>query len=182
MSRSTLARLSDKELLNRVFKLNQKERETTHAILLHLNEIERRELYLSQGYGSLFDYCVEHLKYSRSAAARRLRTARCIKNHPEVGTMLRRGEVNLSTVSLVASSLNDSNKNEILRGIRNKSQREVESIVARYQKAVPLRDRVKPVRAPVVVTSTGAMDKGWGLLSGQCRSGTNSAPDDGSNT
>ena len=37
----TLEKLSDKELLRRLDILNQKERETTLSVLLHLNEVER---------------------------------------------------------------------------------------------------------------------------------------------
>jgi len=142
---SAVSKLSDRELLTRVTTLARRERETTLSILLHLNEVYRRRLYLSLGYRSLFDYCVRHLGYSRSAAGRRFQTARCLREFPEVYGMLEKGEVSLSTITLVASILDKENKADILDRIRGKSQEAVEGIVARFRPLVPQRDKVKPV-------------------------------------
>jgi hypothetical protein len=60
---NTIRTLSDSALLKRLNVLAEKERATTLEILLHLNEVDRRRLYLTQGYSSLFSYCTEHLKY-----------------------------------------------------------------------------------------------------------------------
>jgi len=143
--RVTLKALTDSELLSRVEALTQRERATTIDILLHLGEVERRRLHLSLGYRSLFDYCTQHLKYSASAAGRRIQTARCIRRHPEVHELLVRREVNMSTISHVAPVLTTDNKDELLRSIRHKSQRHVEAIVSRFRPPLSLRDRVRPV-------------------------------------
>jgi 5-methylcytosine-specific restriction endonuclease McrA len=182
MPAKSLSKLSDKELLNRVTTLVRHERETTLSILLHLNEVYRRRLYLGLGYRSLFDYCVRHLGYSRSAAGRRFQTARCIREFPEVYRMLETGEANLSTITLVASVLSHENKTDILDRIRGKSQEEVEAIAAGYRPPVPQRDRVKPVS--VVVPKKIHPDTG-ALALNQSRSGTNSSfapPGSGSET
>ena len=67
MNRSSLAGLSDNALLSQLHKLVDREKQTTLSILLHLAEVNRRDLYLEYGYSSLFDYSVGALKYSRSA-------------------------------------------------------------------------------------------------------------------
>ncbi len=142
---SDLSGLSDRILLSRIKTLRQKERAITLALVLHLIEIERRRLFGELGYGSLFDYCIRHLKYSASAAGRRIQTARCIRRFPEVYDLLARGEVNLSTVSLIAPVLSAENKKTLLTGICHKSQCEVEMLVAGYRPPVAFRDRVRPV-------------------------------------
>lgn len=145
MATTRLSALSNRELLSRLQTLVRKERSTTLDILLHLNEVERRNLFLELGYGSMFDYCTRHLKYSASAAGRRIQTARCLRQFPEVHALLSSGDVNLSTIALIAPVLRSDNKRILLEEIRNKSQREVDAVAARYRPPVQLRDRVRPV-------------------------------------
>ena len=71
-------RLSDGDLLDRLAKTRGTEREVQRRIVLYLAEVERRRLYLPLAYGSLFEFCTDYLKYSRSSAARRINAARCI--------------------------------------------------------------------------------------------------------
>lgn len=147
--------LSNKELLSRISRLRRQEHETTLEIVLHLNEIERRGLYLQLGYGSLFDYCTLHLKYSSSAAGRRILVARSIRKHPECLVLLKRQEATLSTISLIAKVLDDKNKTTLLEAIKNKSQKQVEAIACRYRPPVALRDHVRPVMVRVTRPDTG---------------------------
>ena len=153
MTQAKLKGLSDRELLNHTQSLVAQERSTTLDILLHLNEVERRGLHLKLGYSSLFDYCTRRLKYSASAAGRRVQVARCVRRYPQVFELLRAREVNLSTVSLVAPILNDQNRRDVLKSIRGKSQREVEVIASQYRPPIALRDRVRPVRVRVPETA-----------------------------
>jgi hypothetical protein len=145
--------LSDRELLSRVRDLVARERAVTLEVLLHLIEVERRRLHLGLGYASMFEYCLRHLGYSSSAASRRIQAARCIRDYPEVYALLEKNEVNLITVSLAASILNESNAKDLLAKIRGKSQREVEAIVATYRPPVSMRDRAKPVCVAVPAPS-----------------------------
>ncbi|MGH2570867.1 MAG: hypothetical protein ACRDGR_06555 [bacterium] len=75
-------RVSDRELLSRIESLARNEHSMTVEVLLHLNEVEERRLHLTLGYGTLFDFAVKHLRYSHSAAGRRIQVARCIRRHP----------------------------------------------------------------------------------------------------
>ena len=54
---TSLSEISDRKLTAQVKKLSRLERVSTLQILLHLIEIERRELHLAMGYRSMFDYC-----------------------------------------------------------------------------------------------------------------------------
>lgn len=62
--------ISNEELHNHLVKLARQEREIVAEILKHLREIEKRRLYAEMGCSSLFQYCVEELKMSESAAGR----------------------------------------------------------------------------------------------------------------
>ena len=153
----TLSGLSDRELLSRVKELVFRERAVTLEVLVHLIEVERRKLHLGLGYASMFDYCTRHFGYSSSAASRRIQSARCIRDYPEVYGLLEKNEVNLSSVSLVVSILTKENKKDLLMRMRNKSQKEVEAMVADYKPPVSLRDRARPVCVAVASsTATGA--------------------------
>jgi 5-methylcytosine-specific restriction endonuclease McrA len=165
----TISGLSDRELLFRVKDLVARERSVTLEILVHLIEVERRRLHLGLGYASKFDYCTRHLGYSSSAASRRIHSARCVRDYPEVYGLLEKNVVNLSSVSLVASILTKENKDDLLKRIQNKSQKEVEAIVADYRPPVSLRDRARPV---CVAVSPPRM----GRVLGSPLFGTGSAP------
>jgi 5-methylcytosine-specific restriction endonuclease McrA len=138
--------LSDSDLLFHMQLAVRGERAMTIKVLHHLNEIQRRKLYLELGYRSLFDYCIRRLKYSASAAGRRIQAARCIRRYPEVLALLRERELSLSTISLIEAILTDGNKTTILERVRGKSHRAVERVVSEYRPPMAYRDRVRPVR------------------------------------
>jgi 5-methylcytosine-specific restriction endonuclease McrA len=187
MAAPSLSRLSDRELLSKLQALARRERLTTIEILRHLNEVERRRLYAKQGFSSMFDYCTRSLRYSASAAARRIRTARCLRRYPALERLLAQREVSLSTVALIAPILGDRNAHDLLTRIRGRSQREVEAIVAEYRPPVTLRDRVRPVRVRVAEPSgsssksrlanargASANDAQHRAIPNHCRSGSKS--------
>ncbi len=140
-----LQSLSDQEILSRIHKLAARERSLTRAVLLHLNEIERRRLHLKLGYASMFDYCTSGLGYSASAAMRRIKAARCLARYPRVDVLLQENAVNLSTIAQVSDLLTEENHDEVLTRIQGKSQREVEAILAEYRPGTLPRERVRTI-------------------------------------
>ncbi len=162
--KNPLSVISDSQIIKRLDSLVKKERETTLEVLQHIIEFDRRKLYLGIGYGSLYEYCTLHLKYSESAAMRRIQTARCIRDFPEVSGMLAKNELNLTNVCLLAGILTEENKNELLKEARFKSSRQVEAIVARHNPGRELRDRVRAIfvsartEAPAKMNATHARD------------------------
>ena len=149
MKKSALKSLSDKELLSQLERIRRQEHLSTIDILLHLNEVERRKLHLKLGHGSLYDYCVTHLKYSGSAACRRIKSARCNKRFPEALKLLEKNRVNLMTLSIIAPVLTEENHHTLLGSICGKTQREAEAIASQYRPPITMRDRVSPVRVRV---------------------------------
>ncbi|MCI0703997.1 MAG: ATP phosphoribosyltransferase regulatory subunit, partial [Planctomycetia bacterium] len=153
----SLRSLSDQQILSNIQALTRRERSITLQVLLHLKEIEWRRLHLKLGHSSMFDYCTSGLGYSASAASRRIRTARCVARFPEVYELLESNEVNVSTVAQVSHILTSANKDEVLKRIRGKSQREVEAVIADYEPLASIpRDRVRTVVVRVPVATTAA--------------------------
>ncbi len=73
---TTVAALSDQRLLQRIKELNAVEQQIEVVVIDHLRELERRHLYLTLGFSSMFDYVVRGLGYSNGAAWRRLKAMR----------------------------------------------------------------------------------------------------------
>jgi hypothetical protein len=148
----SLRSLSDHKLLSDTDAIVVQDRRLTLELLVHLHEIELRRLYLNLGYGSMFVYCTGHLKLSEPAAARRLRTARCLARIPELRGLFESGDVNLTTVSMVARYVHPENAGAIIARIRGKSRREVERLVAELEpRAMFPPDLVRAVVVPVSV-------------------------------
>jgi hypothetical protein len=61
---STLARLSDGELVAEVKRLAARECQATAHLVASLAELDARRVYLGQGYSSLFTYCTGALGLS----------------------------------------------------------------------------------------------------------------------
>lgn len=141
----SLGTLSDNSLVRQLEYLRGRERKVLVAVLRHLVEMERRRLYLPRGYSSLFEFCTQHLKYSRSAAGRRIAAARTSAKYSPLEGYLLKGEINLYSLSLISGILTEENFNEVISGTRNRSTGEVEAMVAGYRPGRNLRDRIRPV-------------------------------------
>src|SRR5688572_13155379 len=98
-----LQTLSDRSLLDNLHSLVNREREVTLEVLHHLREVERRALYGELGFSSLFEYAVSELKYSESAAQRRISSMRLLKEIPELGKKIETGALSLSSLSQAQS-------------------------------------------------------------------------------
>ena len=133
--------LSDRDLLNRMQFLVQRERELLTEILHHLKEVERRKLYSDLGYKNLFDYVVRELNYSEGQAGRRIQAMRLLRQLPEeeardLEEKIESGALNLSNICQAQSffyqlekstpdkALNMEEKIEVLRDLEHKSARQ----------------------------------------------------------
>ena len=73
---TTVAALSDQHLLQRIKELAALEHHLEVVVIDHLRELDRRRLYLTLGFSSLFDYAVRELGYSDASAWRRIKAMR----------------------------------------------------------------------------------------------------------
>ena len=96
---TNLKNMSNDQLLLQTKNLVQKERQINIQVLQHLQEIEKRKLYLKRGFSSLFEYAVKELGYSESSAYRRIKAMKLCKELPETKTQISTGKLNLCTAS-----------------------------------------------------------------------------------
>lgn len=127
---SSLAQLSDKDLLAKVAALAAEERQATALLIAHLAELDARRLYLAEGYSSLFNYCTQALHLSEYAAYHRIQVARASREFPVLLELLSEGALTLTTVGLLAPHLTAENHEGLLEEARFKSKRVVEELIA----------------------------------------------------
>jgi hypothetical protein len=150
MPPTSLATLSDHELLAETTRLAAAERHTTAQLIALLAELDARELHLSEGYSSLFAYCTQALHLSESAAYDRIMAARASRQFPIVLERLMNGAVTITTVRLLGPHLTIDNCERCLDAASHKTKREVEHLVASLapQPDVAARVRRLPALGP----------------------------------
>src|SRR5688572_14075733 len=105
MLASSVAALSDTDLLDQVIHLAARERHATVQLIAVLMEVDARRLYLGQGCSSLFTYCTQVLHLSEHAAYGRIEAARAARRFPAILERIADGSMTLTTVSLLAPHL-----------------------------------------------------------------------------
>lgn len=140
MEYMNLSDMPDETLLIQTEKLCAEERELLTTILHHLREIERRKLYATLKFPSLFEYSVKKLGYSEDQAYRRISAMRLLRELPELEKKINSGQLQLSHLGMANSFFNKEknlgqkefskeDKLEILSKIENKSARDAEKII-----------------------------------------------------
>ena len=149
---STVAQLSNEDLMARVKHLAGRERAVTMDLIAHLAELDARRLYLAEGCASLFTYCTQILQLSEHAAYGRIEAARASRKFPLILEGLGDGSLNLTTVCLLGPHLTPENHREVLDMAQHKSKRQVEELVARLRPQPPVPDTVRrlPIREAAV--------------------------------
>lgn len=143
-----LKHLTDRQLLLDTKTIAQEDRKITAKLLHHLKEVETRKLYSEAGYTSLFNYVVQELGYSDGSAARRINSARLLKDLPELEKKIKDGSLTLSNLSKAADKFrheritNKEIKKEILSVIENSSSRECDRTLLeiRTHASLPLQE------------------------------------------
>ena len=132
------------QIIRKLEDLRTREHMATVEIVEALVECARSEAYLELGYGSIWEFLVQHLKYSNAAASRRYKAMKCAQRFPRVLEMLREHRTNLSALAMAEATLVQSHSAEELLGqIEGKSQREVERVIAQQHPVPPRRETVR---------------------------------------
>lgn len=150
MTQSTwsFSRLTDEALLIELKSLAASERGATASLVAALGELDARQLYLGEGYSSLFKYCTQALRLSGDAAYNRIRAARAAAKWPIVLDWLADGSLSLASVRVLSDVLTDANHERLLQAARYKSRRDVEVLVAPLKSdpaEAPLPSVIEPV-------------------------------------
>ena len=150
--------LRDEQLRQKLLEFASQERKLHHLVLVHLHEVDRRRLYLNLGYKSLFHYCVKELKYSDSAAGRRVSASRLLKDTPEIVEKVETGELNLSNLSQAQSffrqeekrtgaKVDAAAKREVFQQMEGKTQEQAKRILFETfpEASPPVKETERPL-------------------------------------
>ena len=113
-------KISTHDLHQKILKLVSAEKKILVAILSHLEEINRRKLFLEFGHDSLLKYCVKELGYSESAAFRRIKALRLSQVVPEVAQAIEEGSLNLSQVATAQSLFEQKSQDDCNQGYKER--------------------------------------------------------------
>ena len=145
MRTECLSTMSDRELVERLQGLLREERRLTAAVLLHLAEVEERELHLRAACSSMYAYCTKVLGMSEDQAFKRIRAARVARRFPAVAQAVAEGRLHLIGVLLLAPQLTDENAEELVAEASGKSKAEIDLLLARRAPRPDLPARLEPV-------------------------------------
>ena len=125
-----LAALDNAQLLARVRVMVSSGNEVEADLVAHLGEVDARRIYLEEGCSSMFNYCVRVLHFSEGAAYKRIQAARVARRHPELLEAVRRGDLHLTAVGLLAPKLTRENCVDLIEAARHRSAEEVKQLLA----------------------------------------------------
>ncbi len=125
-----LAHLSDAELLSSLSTVCLQARQLLAHLLVHLIEVERRQLDLGSACSSLYDFCQRRLGMSENEAVRRIEAARLVKRFPVLLEHLQRGHIHLTAMLLIRRHVTEDNVEELVEAVRGKTKDEVLKLLA----------------------------------------------------
>src|SRR5688572_8257178 len=105
----TVSGLPNAQLLARVRDLVRRGNAVEAELLAHLGEVDARRLYLEEGYSSMFVWCQRVLHFAEGVAYKRIQAARAARQFPAIVEAVRRGDLHLTAVGLLAPKLNSDN-------------------------------------------------------------------------
>ncbi|HET6334438.1 MAG TPA: HNH endonuclease [Polyangiales bacterium] len=139
--------LSDEALISKLSRCVREDRELSARLLAHLGEVDARQLYRDQGFGSMFDYCVRSLHMSESETDLRIKASRIARQFPNALEMLARGELHMTALRLLAPVLTVS-KAYLLKEACFKSKQEVKELIAKHFPLPDVADSMRRLPQP----------------------------------
>src|SRR4029450_7902623 len=106
------------------------ERDPPVSLIAHLADPPARRLHQRAGFSSLYTYCIDVVGLSESEAYDRVKAAKLVRRYPAILTLLAAGQINLTTVRLVAPHLTAGNHEELLIAACGKRKRELQDLLA----------------------------------------------------
>ena len=126
----SMATLPSEQLLARVRDLVRRGNEGEAELLAHLGEVDVRRLYLDEGCPSMFVWCQRVLHFAEGVAYKRIQAARAGRQFPEILEAVRRGELHLTAVGLLAPKLTVASCPDLIGAARHRSADEIRRMLA----------------------------------------------------
>jgi 5-methylcytosine-specific restriction endonuclease McrA len=111
--------------------------------LAYLCEIRRRRLYSSQGYSSLYDFCVDNLPLSDGAIYRRIQVSEHVQRVPLLLEMIALGKISLTVASKIVPFFNSEDPNELIKQFLGLTTREADHLLGAKFDRGESRDQIR---------------------------------------
>jgi hypothetical protein len=135
---SRLSTHSNEQLLRELHNLIERDHHLEAELIAHLGEVDTRKLYLEQACSSMFQFCVDVLRFAEGVAYKRIAVARAARRFPELLIAIRGGELHLTGASLIAPHLDDAGASQWISLARHETAKRIKEQVAdRKPKAAP---------------------------------------------
>ena len=148
---TTVSALSDRRLVQQLKELTAVEHQLEVVVIDHLRELERRRLYLSWGFSSLFDYATSELGYSEAAAWRRIKAMRLCGEVEGARERMRDGSLTLNSAALLQNAFDRQERKRKQsgggRGARGGDRSPVASNGSAPGPGMPPREHSAPAQA-----------------------------------
>jgi hypothetical protein len=150
--------LSDAQLVAEVKRLIGCERGAIARLIVHVAEMDDREIHLAAGFPSLYAYCVKELQLSEYEAYSRIEVARAARSFPLIFRMLEERALTLTTVQLLARKLTAENHDALLSAAAGRSKREVQELLARFFPQPDAPAAVRKVPSPEAMPTPASIE------------------------
>lgn len=101
---------TDFKVLNELRSAVATERKVTLSVIELLKQVDQRKIYLSLGFSSLIEFCTTELKYSESAANRRISAMKLVRDLPEIEKKIEEGKLSLAVISQASTHIRQKEK------------------------------------------------------------------------
>ncbi len=145
-----LSHLSDSTLRHDLKAAVTRNCASTAEVIAHIAEFDTRKLYVTDGYPSMFAYCLGELHLTEDAAYRRIQAARSARRFPALFAAVAEGRLHLTAVCLLAPHLTPENVDELIEAATHRGKTEIQEILARRfpQPDLPTKLRAISSRSP----------------------------------
>lgn len=149
---SSLAELTDTELLAGTRRLVGRSNQLLAELLAHLGEVEARGIHRTRACSSLYVYCIYELRLSEDEAYRRVAAARLLRRFPPLFEALASGALHLTGLLMLGPHLTNENLVEVLARAKHRTKREIARLVRFLDPLPAVPARIEPLGpAPVGV-------------------------------
>ena len=144
---AVVGRLADGALVAQVRTLARQSHRHTADLVVHLAEMDARQLYRDEGYTSLFRFVTGALGFSDNEAYHRIESARIVRTYPQALPYLASGRLHLTGLTLLGRAATPETINELLELCAGRTKGDIELCLAERAAART------PVAGPIVAAA-----------------------------
>jgi 5-methylcytosine-specific restriction endonuclease McrA len=129
-----------------------------------IKEIHQSKAFVTWGFTSLFDYCVQELKLSEASTSNFSAVAKKAKEVPSLSLAVETGELSISKARKIAPVVTKENHNQWLALAKTSTSREIEKAVAIAQPKLAVKETMRFVAENVISITTAFSEEESELL------------------